>query len=273
MRTIAASAKCEPDIKIYQVDAFASQAFEGNPAAVCPLDAWLPDALMQLIAAENNLSETAFFVPSGDGYQIRWFTPSAEVELCGHATLASAFVLFNVLDPGCDRIVFDSKSGPLPVTKDGDRIILDFPSQPPSPCTVPDAIVDAFGLTPLECLQAVDYVLIFENSEQVRLARPDFQALKEIDCRGVVISATDDNVDFVARFFAPGLGINEDPVTGSAYTKLVPYWADKMKKTKFHARQVSSRGGDLYCELLGDRVLIGGGAVLFLEGTIEISVQ
>ena len=270
MPTIAASGKCESDIKIYQVDAFATQAFEGNPAAVCPLESWLSDELMQSIAAENNLSETAFFVPEGDGFQIRWFTPTTEVALCGHATLASAFVLFNILDYAGETIVFESKSGPLPVTRNGDRLVLNFPSEPPEPCKTPAAIVDAFGIEPVECLRAVDYLLIFDNAEQVKSADPDFEKLKKVDCRGVIISAAAEDYDFVARFFAPNAGVDEDPVTGSAYTKLVPYWAGKMGKTKFNARQVSERGGDLFCELAGDRVLIAGTAVKILEGTIEI---
>jgi len=234
------------------------------------LDAWLPDEVMQSIAAENNLSETAFFVPDGDNFHIRWFTPTTEVALCGHATLASAFVLFNLLDYSGDRVVFESKSGPLPVSRDGDRLILDFPAQPPERCVAPAAFVDAFGAMPMECLRAVDYILIFETAEQVRSADPDIALLKSVDCRGVIISAADDEYDFVARVFAPNAGIAEDPVTGSAYTELVPYWAEKTGKTSFHARQVSSRGGELFCKLDGDRVLIAGTAVKFLEGIVDI---
>jgi PhzF family phenazine biosynthesis protein len=257
------------NISIYQIDAFANQAFKGNPAAVCPLDAWLPDELMQSIAAENNLSETAFFVPEGDRFSIRWFTPCAEVELCGHATLASAFVLFNILGFEGDRIDFNSKSGILPVSRSGERLVLDFPSHPPEPCDVPAEIIEAFGMAPGECLKAGDYVVIFHNDEQVRSASPDFEILKSLDSRGVIISAASEECDFVARFFAPNLGIPEDPVTGSAYTQLVPYWAKRTGKTAFHARQVSSRGGELFCELIGDRVRIAGTAVKYLEGTIE----
>jgi len=230
----------------------------------------LPDELMQSIAAENNLSETAFFVPDGDGFHIRWFTPTTEVSLCGHATLASAFVLFNILNFEGDTIVFGSKSGPLPVSKNGDKLVLDFPSQPPEPCETPVGIVEAFGFAPTECLRAIDYVLVFENSAQVKTATPDFEKLKKVDCRGVIITAADEDYDFVARIFAPNAGIDEDPVTGSAYTKLVPYWAKRTGKTKFHARQVSSRGGELFCELSDDRVFIAGTAVKYLEGFIEI---
>jgi PhzF family phenazine biosynthesis protein len=257
-------------IDVYQVDAFASRAFEGNPAAVCPLDSWLPDAVLQSIAAENNLSETAFFVADGDDFKIRWFTPTTEVDLCGHATLASAFVLFRILDYPGDTVIFDSKSGPLPVSKDGDRFVLDFPAQSPRPCATPAAIVEAFGVTPLECLRAVDYVVILENAEQVTLADPDIEKLRSIDSRGVIISAAARDYDFVARFFGPNAGVDEDPVTGSAYTKLVPYWAGKMGKSRFRARQVSKRGGDLFCELAGERVLIAGTAVKFMQGIIQI---
>jgi len=261
------------NIKIYQIDAFANQTFKGNPAAVCPLDSWLPDELMQSIAAENNLSETAFFVREGEEFFIRWFTPSAEVALCGHATLASAFVLFNILDFKGDRIDFNSKSGILPVSKSGERLVLDFPSQPPEPCDVPEEIIEAFGVAPRECLKAEDYVVIFQNAEQVQSASPDFEILRNLDSRGVIISAASEEYDFVARFFAPNLGILEDPVTGSAYTQLVPYWAKKTDKTVFHARQVSSRGGELFCELVGDRVKIAGSAVKYLEGSIECPTE
>jgi len=257
-------------IDVYQIDAFARRAFEGNPAAVCPLDAWLPDAVMQSIAAENNLSETAFFVTDGDGFEIRWFTPTTEVDLCGHATLASAFVLFRIFDYAGDTVVFNSKSGPLPVSQDGDRFVLDFPAQSPQPCATPAAIVEAFGVTPLECLRAVDYVVILESAEQVTQADPDIDKLRSIDSRGVIISAAAQDYDFVARVFAPNAGIAEDPVTGSAYTQLVPHWAKKVGKTKFRARQVSERGGDLYCELVGERVLIAGTAVRFMQGQIQI---
>lgn len=257
-------------IKIYQVDAFARRAFEGNPAAVCPLDAWLPDAVMQSIAAENNLSETAFFVPEGDRFSLRWFTPATEVDLCGHATLASAFVLFECEGYRDDRIRFDSRSGELSVSRDDDLLVLDFPAQPPEPCAVPDGILAAFGAEPVECLKAADLIVIYEDEQFVRGAAPDIETLKAVDSRGIIISAASAGYDFVARFFGPNVGIAEDPVTGSAYTQLVPYWAEKTGKSKFRAKQVSERGGELFCELSGNRVLIGGHATRFLEGEIEI---
>lgn len=258
-------------LKIYQVDAFARHAFEGNPAAVCPLDAWLPDALMQAIAAENNLSETAFFVREGDRFAIRWFTPTTEVDLCGHATLASAFVLFECEGYRNERICFESKSGELAVSRDADLLVLDFPAQPPEPCAVPDGILAAFGAEPVECLKAADLIVIYEDEQFVRAVAPDIETLKTVNSRGIIVSAASTEYDFVARFFGPNVGIDEDPVTGSAYTQLVPYWAEKTGKTTFHAKQASDRGGELFCELAGDRVLIGGRAVKYLEGVIEIS--
>lgn len=257
-------------IDIYQIDAFASRPFEGNPAAVCPLGAWLPDELMQSIAAENNLSETAFFVREGSDFAIRWFTPWTEVDLCGHATLASAFVLFRCLGYGSDEIRFNSRSGPLGVTRDGDRLVLDLPAQPPLPCDTPAAVVEAFGLIPRKCLAAADLVVVLANAGQVGDAKPDMARLLELDRRGVIITAAGHDCDFVARFFGPAVGIPEDPVTGSAYTQLVPYWAGVQGKTSFHAKQLSARGGELFCELRGDRVTIAGTAVKFLEGTIEL---
>lgn len=257
-------------LKIYQVDAFASRVFAGNPAAVCCLDSWLSDKLMQAIAAENNLSETAFLVPEGDSFSIRWFTPATEVDLCGHATLASAFVLFEFEDYEGDKIDFDSKSGRLSVSRDDDMLVLDFPAQPPEPCEIPQEISAAFGVAPAECLKSADLIVIFDSANEVRTASPDIGKLRALDSRGVIISAAADDCDFVARFFGPNVGIDEDPVTGSAYTQLVPYWAGKTGKTRFHAKQVSGRGGELVCELKGDRVQIGGRAVKYLEGVIEI---
>ena len=258
------------NIPIYQVDAFASRPFAGNPAAVCPLDTWLPDELMQSIAAENNLSETAFFVREGPGYSIRWFTPAAEVDLCGHATLASAWVLFNCLDFEGDEVCFSSKSGPLHVSRDGDQLVLDFPAQPPRPCTTPPGVVEAFGAEPVECLEYVDLLVIFDDPEIVLNAKPEMHLLARLDFRGIIISAPSGKYDFISRFFGPAVGVPEDPVTGSAHTKLTPYWAAKLGKQQMRARQVSARGGDLLCTLQGDRVLIAGHAVLFLSGTIEL---
>ena len=259
------------DIPLYQIDAFASQLFKGNPAAVCPLDEWLADELMQSIAAENNLSETAFFVPEGDGsFRIRWFTPASEVDLCGHATLASAYVLFHILGHREEKIAFHSRSGVLAVTREDDWLTLDFPAQPPGACEIPDAIRNAFSTTPAKCLQSEDLMVVFEHESDVEAAAPDFGQLMKIDSRGVIITAPANQWDFVARFFAPRYGIPEDPVTGSAYTQLVPYWASRTGKKRFRAKQVSARGGELTCELAGDRVLISGKATRYLEGTIRI---
>ncbi len=258
------------DIKLYQIDAFASELFEGNPAAVCPLDEWLPDEIMLAVAKENNLSETAFFVPEGGGFRIRWFTPESEVDLCGHATLASAFVLFDILDYEKEMIQFDSRSGPLNVTKGKEGLIMDFPAQPPVSCEIPEQIVKAFGPVPKECLRSEDFIAVFENESDIVSADPDFEELKKLDLRGVIITAGSERYDFVARFFAPKYGIPEDPVTGSAYTQLAPYWAARTGRRRFRVRQVSSRGGELSCEVVGDRVFISGRAVKYLEGRIKI---
>lgn len=257
-------------IPLYQIDAFASRIFEGNPAAVCPLEAWLPDEVMQAIAAENNLSETAFFVSKGSHYHIRWFTPVSEVNLCGHATLATAYVLFNILGVSKDKVEFDSRSGKLAVTKDEEWLIMDFPAQPPIACDFPKEILEAFDITPTACLKSEDYVVVFEREADVVAADPDFRHLNELDLRGVIITAESTHYDFVARFFAPKYGIFEDPVTGSAYTQLAPYWASRLGSKRFHAKQLSPRGGELTCELIDDRVFISGKAVKYLEGTIEI---
>ena len=258
------------DIDLYQVDAFASRPFEGNPAAVCPLEAWLPDGTLQAIALENNLSETAFFVPEGDGYAIRWFTPAAEVDLCGHATLATAWVLFNRLGIGGDSVTFSSRSGPLPVTRDGDWLVLDFPAQPPRPCATPAVLVEALGAEPSECLEYVDLLAVFDDPEAVLGMRPDMGRLAALDYRGTIVTAPHPEYDFVSRFFGPAVGVPEDPVTGSAHTKLAPYWGERLGKRQLNARQVSSRGGDLQCTLKGDRVLIAGRAVPYLQGRIQV---
>lgn len=257
-------------LPIYQVDAFASKAFSGNPAAVVPLDEWLPGAQMQAIAQENNLSETAFFVAENGAYRIRWFTPVDEVDLCGHATLASAFVLFTELGYRGDVIRFLSRSGDLTVTADGQRLTLDFPSQPPSPCATPQTLVDGLGCRPVECLQGEDYLAVFETRDDIAAIEPDFALLARLDRRGVIVTAPAREYDFVSRFFAPALGVAEDPVTGSSFTQLAPYWSGRLGKQRMNARQVSWRGGDVVCELAGDRVLISGRAVKYLEGRIEL---
>ena len=258
------------EISLYQIDAFASKLFEGNPAAVCPLDEWLSDDIMQSIAAETNLSETAFFVPTDNGFHIRWFTPVSEVDLCGHATLAAAYVLFNILGYKKDKIEFDSKSGILAVTKANEWLVMDFPAQPPVLCDIPKEIVEAFNTVPIECLKSEDFVVVFEREIDIESANPDFEQLKKLDSRGVIITAKSTRYDFVAQVFAPKYGIPEDPVTGSAYTQLAPYWATKLGKKKFKAKQMSLRGGELYCEIFGDRVLISGKAAKYMEGKITI---
>jgi PhzF family phenazine biosynthesis protein len=259
-------------IPIYQVDAFSSQVFSGNPAAVCPLDSWIDDRLMQSIAAENNLSETAFLVERADGSELRWFTPVTEVALCGHATLASAFVLFNCRGWPADTINFQTRrSGALTVTIRGDLLEMDFPSRPPHPVSVPPGLEEALGITPREIFGSEeDLLVVLEDEDAVRGVRPDFRALGRIEGRGVVVTARGERSDFVSRFFAPRFGVDEDPVTGSAHCVLTPYWATVLGKNDLHALQVSSRGGELFCKHAGERVRISGRATLYLEGTITV---
>jgi PhzF family phenazine biosynthesis protein len=256
-------------LSMYQVDAFSGHVFSGNPAAVCPLESWLPDAQMQAIAAENNLAETAFFVRNGDGYKLRWFTPAVEVDLCGHATLASAFVILNDLTPGERSVSFETKSGKLTVTRDGDLYSLDFPARPPEACdNVYPGLVAAMGGKPETVLAARDYFVVYGSEEQLRALRPDMQALLSIDRFAVIATAPGREADFVSRFFAPAKGVPEDPVTGSAHCTLIPYWSKRLGKKKLHAHQVSPRGGELWCEDRGERVTISGKAARFFEGTI-----
>jgi len=257
-------------IPIYQVDAFTSTLFGGNPAAVCPLEAWLPDAILQNIAAENNLSETAFTIPRGGGFDLRWFTPTLEVDLCGHATLATALVMFQELNFAGNIIEFNSRSGPLRVTRQGELLTLDFPVKPAEPCAMPEALVRGLGCAPAEVAKSQDYLAVFQTAAEVRALRPDFAVLKTLKARGIIATAPGEDCDFVSRFFAPASGIDEDPVTGSAHCTLMPYWAERLGRTKLFARQVSARGGELFCELAGDRVLIGGKAVLYLRGEIVL---
>jgi PhzF family phenazine biosynthesis protein len=258
-------------IPIYQIDAFTSRVFSGNPAAVCPLESWLEDSLLQAIAQENNLSETAFFIPQGEDYHIRWFTPVAEVDLCGHATLATAFVVFTHLEPSGVVVSFNSRSGRLTVTRDDDLLTMDFPSLSPVPCEAPDVLIKGLGKEPVEVLRSEDYVGVFSAENDIRDLHPDFETLKELDLRGVAVTARGKNVDFVSRFFAPRYGINEDPVTGSAHCSLTPYWARTLHKRDLHAHQVSKRGGELFCRDCGDRVKISGSAVPYMEGTIKVA--
>ena len=259
-------------IPLYQIDAFAERPLTGNPAAVCPLDAWLPDDVMQAIAAENNLSETAFFVPEGEGYRLRWFTPSTEVDLCGHATLAAAYVVFRWLHPERTSITFQTQAaGPLTVARDGDLLALDFPSRPPAPQAMAEPLVAALGRRPTALLAARDYLAIYESAEDIAALQPDFAALATLDRFAVIVSAPGTSgVDFVSRFFAPARGVDEDPVTGSAHCTLIPYWAQRLGKNRLNARQLSRRGGALACALDGDRVTIAGRALPYLEGTITI---
>ena len=259
-------------ISIFQVDAFTSKLFCGNPAAVCPLESWIDDKILQSIAYENNLSETAFFVEENDGYRIRWFTPVCEVALCGHATLASAYIIFNEIDKTASNIKFFSNSGELKVTRDSDLISLDFPSRPPKISQNPENLNSAFNIKPIEVLEAEDYLLIYDNQKQIENISPDLNLLKEIDLRGVIVSSKGKDCDFVSRFFAPKYGIDEDPVTGSAHCTLIPYWAEKLGKKKLHAKQLSKRGGELFCEMKNDRVIISGKAVKYLRGEIEINL-
>jgi PhzF family phenazine biosynthesis protein len=259
-------------IPIYQIDAFTSELFSGNPAAVCILDEWLDDVRLQAVAAENNLSETAFLLKGNDGFEIRWFTPVTEVALCGHATLATAFVVFNCLEWLEDIVHFQSRrSGVLSVARNKELYEMDFPARPPSKQNIPERLVDALNHTPLEVLgTATDLLVILEDESIVRELKPNFPLLMQIERRGTIVSAPGDGYDFVSRFFAPHIGIPEDPVTGSAHCVLIPYWAKRLSKRQLHARQVSKRGGELFCEDRGDRVGIAGKAVLYLEGTITI---
>ncbi len=259
-------------LTIYQVDAFTSNLFGGNPAAVCPLQQWLSDELMQKIALENNLSETAFFVPEGDGFHLRWFTPATEVDLCGHATLATGHVLFEHLGYGKNEIKFKSRSGILGIKKEQGNYVLNFPTDKLKEVEPPQFILEALGYQPKSCFQGrEDYLVEVENQEMVENTNPDFGILKKLKARGIIVTAPGKKVDFVSRCFFPAFGIDEDPVTGSAHTTLTPYWAKKLGKNELNAQQISSRLGELNCKLLGDRVEIGGKAVTYLKGEINIS--
>lgn len=258
-------------LDIYQVDAFASELFKGNPAAVCPLGAWLPDQQLQNIAMENNLSETAFFVPDGGRYRLRWFTPKAEVDLCGHATLAAAHVLFSHLNYAEDEISFDSRSGVLRVRREGACYMMDFPAARLKREAPPLDLYHALGgAIADEVYKDNDFLWVLEAEEDVRGMEPDFRLMEKVDTRGVIVTAPGDEVDFVSRFFAPSVGVDEDPVTGSAHTMLIPYWAKRLNKDRLTARQISRRGGELTCRMNGERVEIGGEAQTYLTGTIQI---
>ena len=256
-------------ISVYQVEAFTSEVFRGNPAAVCVLDDWLPDKVLQNIAGENNLSETAFIVDKGEFFDLRWFTPKIEVDLCGHATLASAFIVFSFLKPELQSINFNTASGVLKVEKSDQGFSMYFPSLPPERISPPLLLTEALGMLPMEVLKSRDLLAIFENESQIRQIKPNFEKLSRIhDCLGVIVSAPGDATDFVSRFFAPNAGILEDHVTGSTHCTLAPYWSKQLKLNRMRALQLSDRGGELICEVLGSQIKIYGQAVLFLKGEI-----
>jgi PhzF family phenazine biosynthesis protein len=258
-------------LKMYRVDAFTDAVFRGNPAAVVPLRRWIEDGMMQNIAMENNLSETAFFVGAAGDYHIRWMTPEDEVDLCGHATLASAWVVFHEIEKGRTEVRFRSQSGPLRVTAEGGRLALDFPSRPPEPAGDSlEALAAALGVRPRAALASRDYLAVLETEDEVRALKPDMAKVAALDRMAVIATAPGRDCDFVSRFFVPSLGIPEDPVTGSAHCTLVPYWSKRLGKTSLFARQVSARGGELWCEDRGERVSIAGRCVKYLEGTIEL---
>ncbi|MGC8879236.1 MAG: PhzF family phenazine biosynthesis protein [Anaerolineae bacterium] len=261
-------------IPYFQIDAFTSRQFAGNPAGVCLLEGtWPSDELLQRIAAENNLSETAFVLPRERDFALRWFTPKVEVDLCGHATLAAAFVLFRYLGYVGTTIPFTTVSGPLAVERQGDMLVLDFPSRPLQPCATPEALVRGLGLRPVEVLRSRDYCAVFATPEEVIGLTPDMVELSRLDdCLGIIVTAPGREVDFVSRFFAPRTGVAEDPVTGSAHCSLVPYWSQRLGKRHLTAHQLSARGGELFCEDCGERVKIGGYAVAYLRGEIEIDL-
>lgn len=261
------------NLRIFQVDAFTQKTFGGNPAAVCPLEEWLPAETMQRIALENNLSETAFFVKNAGVYEIRWFTPTIEVNLCGHATLASSYVIFNELGETENVIDLRSeRSGNLSVEKQGDRLILDFPSYGLNEIAVDERLVEAVGRRPLQMWETQGNMvfMLFEKESEIAALAPDMSALARVPFDEVIVTAPGDASDFVSRMFAPRIGIPEDPVTGAIHCSLIPYWAGRLGKTEMFARQISARGGELFCALAGDRVKIGGNAALYLKGEIYV---
>lgn len=258
-------------MKVYVVDAFTDTIFSGNPAAVCPMSEWLPDELMQMMAFEHNLAETVFIVNEGEHYKIRWFTPETEVPLCGHATLAAAHVLFHHMGHTGDEIVFDSLSGILKVAKNENGLTLNFPINIMKPVEIDEEVKKCFSKQPVEVLTGImDYMFVYETQEDIENMIPNLAEIAKIDTRGIIITAPGNEVDMVSRFFAPQSGIDEDPVTGSAHTSLTPYWAEKLGKTRLTALQLSERGGKLFCELAGDRVLISGQAVTYMIGDIQL---
>jgi PhzF family phenazine biosynthesis protein len=258
-------------LPLFQLDAFTDKPFAGNPAAVCPLPRWIDDYLMQAIAAENNLSETAFFVGANGSYDLRWFTPVTEVDLCGHATLASGYVVLNELEPDLDEVKFQTRSGKLSVRRSEHGLTVDFPSQPPGPCSIPMELIQGLGIEPVEVLASEDFVVVLDSEAAVRALTPDFNLLRKLPLRGVIVTAPGMlECDFVSRFFGPKIGIEEDPVTGSAHCALTPYWAEKLQKPELIARQLSKRGGMLRCSLGDGRVRLSGTCVKYFEGEIFI---
>ena len=257
-------------IPIYQIDAFSSHTFRGNPAAVCPLESWPDTNLLQSIAGENNLPETAFFVREEGGYRLRWFTTKMEVDLCGHATLASAYVIFQFLEKTRKSVSFETLSGRLIVQREDPYLAMLFPGRPASACPRPEGLAAGLGFEPVEVLRSRDYMAVYRSEKEILELKPEMSILERLDCLGVIVTAPGESSDFVSRFFAPGAGIPEDPVTGSAHCTLIPYWAQKLKKKKMVARQLSERGGELVCEDLGAQVKISGQAAIYLQGFITV---
>jgi PhzF family phenazine biosynthesis protein len=262
-------------IAYFQVNAFTRHTYGGNPAGVCPLTEWLPDKILLEIARENNFAETAFFVARDSVYHLRWFTPAVEVDLCGHATVASAHVLFSELPnarkpPDGSTLRFQTRSGQLLAHKRGDLIELDFPSRDPHPCATPEALIHGLGRKPREVVRARDYLALFDSQAEVAALTPDMTQLASLDALGIIATAPGADADFVSRFFAPKVGVPEDPATGSSHSTLIPFWASRLNKSEMFARQISKRGGEFHCRLEGDRVRIGGHALTYCRGEIEI---
>ena len=253
------------EVRFYHIDAFANRVFAGNPAGVCFLNSWIEDSLLQSIAAENSVPETAFLVRKGNEYELRWFTPKVEIDLCGHGTLASAFAVFEYINPEARQVAFQTKSGRLTVVRQGDLLMMDFPARQPNPCPPPLHIDEIMGIPPAQTLRARDLLVVYEKEDHVRGLKPDMERVAALDCFGVIATAPGKKSDFVSRFFAPAAGIPEDPVTGSAHCCLTPFWADKLGKSVLLAHQVSARGGTLRVRLAGERVKLAGQAVTVMK--------
>jgi len=258
------------ELTLYQIDAFTDRRFGGNPAGVCPLESWLPDRTLQAIAAENNVAETAFFIPDGEGFKLRWFTPTVEVDLCGHATLATGFVIAEFLEPGRKAMRFSTRSGALGVSRDGDSFVLDFPVRATKPVDPAPDMTKALGAQPKQVQAAQSWLAIFEREADVRNLKPDDAAIVALGRDGIIATAPGQDRDYVCRYFVPQAGIPEDPATGMAQCTLMPYWAERLGRTKLTGRQISARVGEFRCELKGDRVRIAGNAVCYLKGSIFV---